>query len=71
MMVEQGPVIGVKESAGEGMAEGRAGILEKARAVSDLVRVDLVVGAGIFVVAGEILALGHLPSLRDGPARIR
>ena len=39
----------------------RSGILEKALAASELVRLDLVVGAGIFVVAGEILALGHLP----------
>jgi len=38
-------------------------ILTKARAISDLIRIDLVTGAGIFVVAGEILALGRLPPL--------
>ena len=39
----------------------RSGVLETAWAVSELVRMDLVFGAGIFVVAGQILALGHLP----------
>ncbi len=61
--MEQGPVVrvtksGVRDMPGTGK---RSGILEKARAVSELVRLDLVFGAGIFVVAGEILALGHLP----------
>ena len=36
-------------------------ILAKVRAILDLVRIDLVFGAGIFVVAGEILGLGGLP----------
>ncbi|MEN6518096.1 MAG: UbiA family prenyltransferase [Methanospirillum sp.] len=40
----------------------RSEILDKVRVVSELVRTDLVFGAGIFVVAGEILALGRLPS---------
>ncbi len=38
-----------------------SGFLEKARAVSELVKLDLVFGAGVFVVAGDVLALGHLP----------
>lgn len=37
--------------------------LAKARAVSDLVRTELPLSAGICVVAGEILALGGLPSI--------
>ncbi len=40
----------------------RSEILDKVRVVSELVRTDVVFGAGIFVVAGEILALGRLPS---------
>jgi geranylgeranylglycerol-phosphate geranylgeranyltransferase len=36
----------------------------KARAILDLVRMDLVFGAGIFVVAGEIFGLGGLPPLK-------
>ena len=36
----------------------------KARAILDLVRMDLVFGAGIFVVAGEIFGLGELPPLK-------
>lgn len=39
-----------------------AKLLAKARAVSDLVRTELPLAAGICVVAGEILALGGLPS---------
>ena len=39
-------------------------ISAKFRAILDLVRADLVFGAGIFVVAGEILGLGALPSLQ-------
>jgi 4-hydroxybenzoate polyprenyltransferase len=35
--------------------------LGKVRAASELVGLDLVLGAGIFVVAGEVLSLGHLP----------
>jgi hypothetical protein len=37
--------------------------LTKARAAAELIRMDLVIGAGIFAVAGEILALGGLPPL--------
>ena len=37
----------------------------KIRALLQLVRIDLVFGAGIFVVLGEILGLGGLPSARD------
>ncbi|CAJ35424.1 putative 4-hydroxybenzoate octaprenyltransferase [Methanocella arvoryzae MRE50] len=37
--------------------------MAKARALSDLVRTELPLSAGICVVAGEILALGGLPSL--------
>lgn len=37
--------------------------LTKARAISDLVRTELPVTAGICVVAGEILALGGMPSI--------
>jgi geranylgeranylglycerol-phosphate geranylgeranyltransferase len=39
-------------------------ILAKVRAILDLARIDLVFGAGIFVVAGEILGLGALPPLK-------
>lgn len=48
------------------MTETRAGpsLITRLRAAADLVRVDLVVGAGLFVVAGEILALGSLPPAR-------
>jgi len=38
-------------------------ILAKLHALLDLVRIDLVFGAGIFVVLGEILGLGRLPPL--------
>jgi geranylgeranylglycerol-phosphate geranylgeranyltransferase len=61
MMVTKDPVDRVKESPAEGRTERRPGLLGKARAVSELARADLVLGAGIFVVAGEVLALGHLP----------
>ncbi len=40
-------------------------ILAKFRALLQLVRIDLVFGAGIFVVLGEILGLGGLPSMRE------
>jgi len=40
-------------------------ILAKVRAILDLVRIDLVFGAGIFVVAGEIFGLGGLPTLNQ------
>jgi len=39
----------------------RTGLRAKARAISDLVRTELPVTAGICVVAGEILALGGIP----------
>jgi geranylgeranylglycerol-phosphate geranylgeranyltransferase len=39
----------------------RLGIGTKIRASGDLIRMDLALGAGIFFVAGEILALGGLP----------
>jgi geranylgeranylglycerol-phosphate geranylgeranyltransferase len=39
----------------------RSALVEKIRAISEIIRMDLVFGAGIFVVAGEILGLGHLP----------
>jgi geranylgeranylglycerol-phosphate geranylgeranyltransferase len=41
----------------------KGGFLAKARAISDLVRTELPLSAGICVVAGEILALGGLPSI--------
>jgi geranylgeranylglycerol-phosphate geranylgeranyltransferase len=40
-------------------------ILAKARAISELVRLDLVFGAGIFVVAGEVLGLEGVPPLHQ------
>jgi geranylgeranylglycerol-phosphate geranylgeranyltransferase len=40
-------------------------ILAKVRAILDLVRIDLVFGAGIFVVAGEIFGLRGLPPLNQ------
>ena len=52
MMMEQDPVVRV---AGPGL-------LDRARAGAELARADLVLGAGLFVVAGEILALGQLPA---------
>lgn len=45
------------------MTRARAGVAEKVGAAADLVRLDLVFGAGLFVVAGEILALGEVPPL--------
>jgi hypothetical protein len=42
-------------------------ILAKVRAILDLVRIDLVFGAGIFVVAGEIFGLGELPPFNQAP----
>ena len=42
-------------------ATTRPGRLDRIRAAAELARPDLVLGAGIFVVAGEVLALGHLP----------
>lgn len=48
------------------MRKGRwSHILAKVRAILDLVRIDLVFGAGIFVVAGEIFGLGGLPTLNQ------
>jgi len=38
-------------------------LLTKARAAFDLIRIDLVFGAGLFAVAGEFLALGAVPPL--------
>ena len=52
MMTQQDPVVRV---AGTGP-------LDRARTVAELARADLVLGAGLFVVAGEILALGQLPA---------
>lgn len=43
----------------------RSSIFIKARAISELIRMDLVFGAGIFVIAGKILALGDLPPLHQ------
>ena len=40
-------------------------IKEKTRAVSDLVKPELPIAAGICIFAGEILALKHLPSATD------
>lgn len=40
-------------------------ILAKLHALLDLVRIDLVFGAGIFVVLGEILGLAGLPPMRE------
>ena len=40
-------------------------ILAKASAILELIRADLVFGAGIFVVAGELLGLGRLPPLPE------
>ncbi|HEY3274051.1 MAG TPA: UbiA family prenyltransferase [Methanocella sp.] len=42
-----------------------AGIVRKARAISDLLKTELPVAAGICVVAGQLLALGTLPSLAE------
>jgi geranylgeranylglycerol-phosphate geranylgeranyltransferase len=39
----------------------RIGIVTKIRACADLIRMDLALGAGFFLVAGEILAVGGLP----------
>jgi geranylgeranylglycerol-phosphate geranylgeranyltransferase len=41
----------------------KVNLTSKAKAVSDLLKTELPLAAGICVVAGEILALGHLPSL--------
>jgi len=40
-------------------------ILAKACAIIELIRADLVLGAGIFVVAGELLGQGRLPPLPE------
>jgi len=40
-------------------------ILAKASAILELIRADLVLGAGIFVVAGELLGLGRMPPLPE------
>ena len=40
-------------------------IRSKVRAVSDLVKMELPIAAGICVIAGEILALRHLPTLSE------
>lgn len=42
-----------------------AGLVRKTRDVSDLVKTELPVAAGICVVAGQLLALGSLPSLPE------
>jgi geranylgeranylglycerol-phosphate geranylgeranyltransferase len=39
----------------------RPGIGTKIRACADLIRMDLALGAGFFLVAGEVLAFGGLP----------
>ena len=44
----------------------RAGYVAKARAISDLVKPELPMAAGICVVAGEIIASGHLPPVATG-----
>jgi len=44
----------------------RSGYLAKARAISDLVKPELPVAAGVCVVAGEIIASGHLPPVTTG-----
>lgn len=49
-------------SVGEGTVEWKPTAVRKARALTELARADLVFGAGLFVVAGEVLALGRLPS---------
>lgn len=41
----------------------KPGIRAKLRACAELIRLDLALGAGIFFVAGEILAFGGLPPL--------
>ncbi|HVP23467.1 MAG TPA: UbiA family prenyltransferase [Conexivisphaerales archaeon] len=38
-------------------------IVAKARAVAELVKVELPAAAGVCVVAGEVMALGHLPTV--------
>ena len=48
----------------ESVRVSTAMFLAKARALSDLVRTELPLSAGICVVAGEILALGGLPSIQ-------
>jgi geranylgeranylglycerol-phosphate geranylgeranyltransferase len=39
------------------------GVIGKIRAVSDLLKTELPVAAGVCVIAGQLLALGHLPSM--------
>jgi geranylgeranylglycerol-phosphate geranylgeranyltransferase len=46
------------------MATG-ARIARKARGISDLLKTELPVAAGVCVVAGQVLALGSLPSLAE------
>jgi len=55
-------VKGVKVTPGSNIG---ALIIGKARAVSDLVKTELPVAAGICVVAGEMLALGRLPTVAE------
>ncbi len=43
-----------------------AGFVSKARAISDLVKPELPVAAGVCVVAGEIIASGTVPSFATG-----
>ncbi len=52
MMMEQDPVVRMVGTE----------LLDRVAAVAELARPDLVFGAGLFVVAGEILALGQLPA---------
>ncbi len=44
----------------------RAGYVARMRAISDLVKPELPCAAGICVVAGEIIASGHLPPVATG-----
>ncbi len=44
---------------------GKIGITGKIKAISDLVKTELPMAAGICVVAGQLLALGSLPSLAE------
>jgi geranylgeranylglycerol-phosphate geranylgeranyltransferase len=46
-------------------SSGTIGITGKIKAVSDLVKTELPLAAGICVVAGQLLALGSLPSLAE------
>lgn len=49
-----------------GPLQGRRGASRKLKAVSDLLKTELPLAAGVCVFAGEVLGLGRLPSLGEG-----